>query len=609
MSAEARLVVSDLRVVVTDTGADVVDEVAFSLDAGETLGLVGESGSGKTTVALALLGHARRGLTIDGGTVIANGIDLLTLRPKELQGIRGSRVAYVPQDPASALNPALKIGRQLRDVFRKGRSGSKDGDSLDGRVKNVLAAVRLDEAALSAYPHQLSGGQQQRAAIAMAFALRPGVIVLDEPTTGLDVTTQRHVLSTIRTLCADEGIAAIFVSHDLAVIGELADRVAVMYAGRVSEIGTIAEVFNSPKHPYTVGLLGAVPSTDRAHPLTGMEGEPPRPGERPAGCFFAPRCPYCRPHVCTDNEPPLDLIAGSHSVRCVRAAEIAPRVGAGSEGLASARAAGAAVLTVRDLCASYGAKQVVHGVDLELDDGECLAVVGESGSGKTTLARCIVGLHQRWQGELDWRGQRLVKAARQRKPESLRAVQYVFQNPYGSLNPRKPIRHIVEQPLRRFTDLSRGERGRRAVAALEATALSASFLNRYPGELSGGERQRVAIARALVIEPEVLVCDEITSSLDVSVQAAIVEMLRDLQAERRLALIIITHNLGLVRSIADRVAVMHNGRFVEQARTSQVLDSPQDGYTKRLLADLPHLATATAGPGLPPEAWLTQPGT
>jgi peptide/nickel transport system ATP-binding protein len=596
-----RLAVEGLRVVMTRSRADVVDDVSFSLGSGQTLGLVGESGSGKTTVALALLGYARRGLQIDGGRVVVEGEDIISVSRERLRALRGSRVAYVPQDPASALNPALKVGVQLREVF--GKRGSREADvATEQRLGEVLGQVRLDLARIAgAYPHELSGGQQQRVALAMAFALRPAVIVLDEPTTGLDVSTQRHVLDTIRELCASRGVAGIFVSHDLAVIAELVDQVAVMYAGRLVELGPKHAVFNAPTHPYTRALLRAVPSPDRSALLVGLQGQPPRPGARPRGCFFAPRCEFVG-QQCTAGGPPLTAVgAQGHVVRCVRATELAaPRAVSNAVAVSAALGSDSSeLMSVNHLSASYGNTRVLENVTWSLGAHECVAIVGESGSGKTTLARCLVGLHEHWSGEATLKSQPLARSARARPAGTLRAIQYVFQNPYGSLNPRKRVEQILEQPLARFFSLTGRERTQRIVAALEEAALDGEFRHRMPGELSGGERQRVAIARALIVEPEILVCDEITSALDVSVQAAIIQLLRRLQNDRGLAVVFITHNLALVRTIAQRVLVMNAGKIVEANDTHTLLDHPQAQYTQQLLDDIPRPYTRVPQPSAP----------
>ena len=594
----ARLVVENLRIVVAGTSTDVVDEVSFTVQAGEVLGLVGESGSGKTTVALALLGYHRRGLAVGGGRVMLDGSDLLAMSAEELQGVRGAMVSYVPQDPGSALNPALPVGLQLGEILgaHQDPGVSRDAD----RVTEVLAEAQLDATRefLRRYPHQLSGGQQQRVAIAMAFACRPRLIVLDEPTTGLDVTTQRHVLETIRSLCRSYGVAAVYVSHDLAVIGQLAQQVAVMYAGRVVELGPTETIFGAPAHPYTRALLRAVPSPERSEVLEGIEGQAPRPGRRPTGCFFAPRCPDVLP-ICRESPPPVvPLLAGAHLVRCVRAEEPVTRSVIARTVPASdpPTSLSSGTLEVRDLSARYGPAPVLYEIDLWVGPEQCVAIVGESGSGKTTLARCVVGLHDNWTGNVDFCGEPLACGARRRTKGSLQRIQYIFQNPYTSLNPRKTVGQIIDQPLEHFSHFSPLERERRVVAELEDVSLSSDFLGRYPDQLSGGERQRVALARALVVEPELLVCDEVTSALDVSVQAIIVELLRRLQRERNLAMLFITHNLALVRSIAQTVVVLSAGKVVEQGPVEEILERPRERYTIRLLEDVPKLAeTRTNG--------------
>jgi peptide/nickel transport system ATP-binding protein len=588
--ASDRLEVADLQIRLGARGPDVVSEINFSVRAGEVLGLVGESGSGKTTVALALLGHARRGLVITSGRIRLDGVDLLTLGPADLRAARGAKISYVPQDPSAALNPTLKVGTQLREALRV-HPGVVDDPAA--RVADVLAEVHLDATAemLNRYPHQLSGGQQQRIGLAMAFACRPSLIVLDEPTTGLDVSTQRHVLDTVRSLCNSYGVAAVYVSHDLAVVSGLVANVAVMYAGRIIEYGPTASLFCAPLHPYSRGLIAAVPSADRAEVLTGIDGQQPRPGLRGAGCAFAARCGFaeddCRTRV------PEPVIIDDRTVRCLRVEEIVTATAARPEPLHSlADHTAAAVLSVRDVSASYGQTPVLRNVGLEVPPESCVAVVGESGSGKTTLARCISGLHGNWTGEISFQGAGLAARARQRPQHVLQRIQYIFQNPYTSLNPRKTIGQIVAQPLAQFLDLPFRERSERAAAVLANVSLGGDFLARYPDQLSGGERQRVAIARALVAEPDLLICDEVTSSLDVSVQAIIVELLRRIQRERQLAMIFITHNLALVRSIAQTAVVLRDGAVVESGPVEQILEHPADPYTVRLIEDVPKLDTA-----------------
>jgi len=595
-----RLEVKDLRVQLASTGAEVVSEVSFSVHAAELLGLVGESGSGKTTVALALLGHARRGLDISAGEIRLDGEDLLRLKAGDLRELRGAKVAYVPQDPSAALDPTLRVGFQLREALRV-HPGIVD--DVETRITEILRESRLDATPeiLDRYPHQLSGGQQQRVTLAMAFACRPSLIVLDEPTTGLDVSTQRHVLETVRSMCRSYGVAAVYVSHDLAVVGGIVSQVAVMYAGRVVEIGPTEKVFRFPVHPYTRGLLAAVPSPERAEVLTGIEGQPPRPGRRPKGCAFAPRCAYVVSNCFVESPVPVEI--GDRYVRCMRARDIeneshAPR----ATPPAASVETGEPVLKVRGLQASYGRQRVLFDVDLDVYSESCTAIVGESGSGKTTLARCIVGLHSNWTGEVSFEGSPLANEAKRRHKDELKQVQYIFQNPYTSLNPRKTIGRILSQPLEHFFKMPAEERSARVARVLEDVSLGPDFLDRYPDQLSGGERQRVAIARAIVVEPDLLVCDEVTSALDVSVQALTVEMLRRLQRERKLAMVFITHNLALVRSIAQTAIVLCEGHVVEVGPVDQVLEHPKDPYTIRLIEDVPKLAAVGSAPEEVPRA-------
>jgi peptide/nickel transport system ATP-binding protein len=589
-AAQPPVEVRNLRVTLTGSGVDVVDEVSFTIEAGQVLGLVGESGSGKTTVGTALLGHARPGARIERGSVRIGGVDVLRLTAPALRAVRGSQVCYVPQDPSTALNPALRIGRQLAEPLTV-HQPELTAEQIDARVADVLAAVKLpaDPRFLRRYPHQLSGGQQQRACLAMAFLPRPRAIVLDEPTTGLDVSTQAHVLDTVRDLCASTGVAALYVTHDLAVVANLADQVLVMYAGRVVESGPAAVVLHAPRHPYTAKLLASIPDIAERRELAPIVGSTPAPGQRPPGCTFEPRCEL-RTEQCQRTSPREVVLAGRHLVRCQHSELVLPAPTVRGAGLGSdPEAVGPALLSVRDVRCSYGVREVLHGVSLDVRGGECLALVGESGSGKTTLARSIAGLMPHQAGAIELAGRPLAQSARDRTATARRSLQFVFQNPYASLNPRKSVREILTLPVRHFFGVRGAAAAARVAAALDRVALPHRVLGRFPDQLSGGERQRVAIARALVCEPRLLICDEITSALDVSVQAAIVELLDRLRHEQQVSMVFITHNLALVRHIADRVAVLHDGIVVETGPTTSLLDRPTAAYTRQLIADTPSL--------------------
>ena len=581
------LQVTQLRVELQDQ-VDVLSGVSFSLDAGEIVGLVGESGSGKTTLATALLAHARRGARIVSGRVEVAGQALLELQGEALRQARGSLIGYVAQDPATALNPALRIGGLLRETLAV-HQVRLDRAAQQQRIVETLRDVGLpdDPEFLRRFPHQLSGGQQQRVMLALAFVLRPRLIVLDEPTTALDVTTQAHILATLRRLCKSLGVAAVYVSHDLAVIKDLVDRVMVMYAGRLVEIASREALFTRPAHPYTRGLLAAIPDVAQRRELLAIPGHAPAPGQRPAGCAFAPRCSRRRAE-CSEAEPPLRELVAQQQVACVepyvQGLQLTPQLPLLATEDSAPRPA---LLEINGLNLAYD-RQVLFDVSLRLLPGECLALVGESGSGKTSLARAVAGLGENAEGELRYAGQPLKLAARQRAAGLRHQIQYIFQNPYRALNPRQTVFQTLSTPLQHFFGITGGAARERVAAVLKRVSLPASVGDLYPHSLSGGERQRVAIARALVCEPKLLICDEITSALDVSVQASILALLRQLQGEG-LTLLFVTHDLGVVRAIADRVLVLKHGRVVEQGAVDRVLDQPQAAYTRTLLENSPTL--------------------
>ncbi|MER7577530.1 ABC transporter ATP-binding protein [Streptomyces sp. NPDC126514] len=552
-----------------------MDQVGLRVEPGEILGLVGESGSGKTTLALAFLLHCRPGLRLSGGQVFVGGMDLTAASPKTVRQMRGRTIAYVPQSPAAALNPALCIGTQLRECIREPGSTAV--------LNHLLQDMRLpgSQEFLRRYPHQLSGGQQQRVVMAIALAQQPDFIVFDEPTSSLDVSTQGEVLKVIRHMCSSRRQAGVFVSHDIAVVADVAQRIAVMYAGRIIEEGPTASLLSTPLHPYTARLIMAMPDRGARREMTGIPGSAPAPHERPPGCSFAPRC-LLADDQCRHVVPPVQGFGSQRLVRCFKPG--AQQMQIVERKRTPVRQERARVLEVRSLSTGYGASQVLRHVNLALTAGECMAVVGESGSGKTTLCRSIVGLQPSWEGQVRLNGAVLAQASHRRSRGQRRQVQYIFQDPYESLNPCKSVRELILGPVKATMGRS-GDPESTVLTALERVELPASVADRLPRELSGGERQRVAIARALAVQPIVLVCDEVTSSLDASVKSNIVTLLRGLQMDMGLALLFVTHDITLARYLAQSVTVLHDGRVVDQGTLAEALDGSAQPHTQSLVAN------------------------
>lgn len=587
----ARLEVSGLRVETTN-GAPVVQDINFSLAAGEVLGLVGESGSGKTTVALSVLGYSRPGVRIAAGAVRVGGREILALPERERRALRGRGVSYVPQDAAKSLNPSMRIGDQLRELMDLHLPGGSSRDQIAAALRRVGLPEHDDFR--RRFPHQLSGGQQQRLTLAFALACGPEVVVLDEPTTGLDVITQDRILTELARLCREVEVAAIFVTHNLAAVAVVASRLAVMYAGRVVEQGPVRQVIIDPIHPYTAGLVASVPLHGQAQQLAGIPGTAVGVGDRPSGCAFAPRCAIATPE-CEAAVPALLAIRPDRLARCIHVARTPPVVRRERDPIEPSGPA-AALLDVRDLRADYGRGRrrttAVHGVGFTVAPGECVALVGESGSGKSTIARCAAGLHPPSGGEIRFDGEPLEPRVRDRSRSARRRIQIVFQNPYDSLNPRITVGAAVARPLEMLRGLHAREAHGEVAALLEQVRLPARLADQYPAELSGGERQRVAVARALAAGPDLLLCDEVTSALDVSVQAAVLALLGELQRELGLALLFITHDLGLVANVADRVLVLEQGAVRESGTVADVLQRPTVDYTRQLIAAVPELPVA-----------------
>jgi peptide/nickel transport system ATP-binding protein len=595
MTPQAALDIRDLTVGYTRADGnvnEVVWNVSLALEPGTITGLAGESGCGKSTTALAAIGYRSAGTRILGGTSLLDGVDLLRLETRRLRSIWGRQVSYVAQSASTALNPAIPVGRQLAQPLAV-HMGLK-GAALRKRQIELLAEMGLPEpeAALSRYPFQFSGGQQQRIAIAIALSCAPKVLLLDEPTTGLDVTTQARISRLLRALVSDWGVATLYVSHDLALLGTIADRLAVMYAGEVIEESTAGAVATAPRHPYTQALIAAVPSAHLGRAVAGIPGRPPAMVVR-GSCAFAPRCPHVI-DACRRDHVDLRDLGGGHQARCIRAEEIAARP-AVVAALASAEEAPEMLLEVVDLSCRYAkaAGPAVREVSFDLRRGETLGIVGESGSGKSTLLRAITGLLPPTGGTIRLRAKELAARAVKRPRSVRREMQIVFQNPDSSLNPRHTVFETVRRPIRLFRDdVRRGDERKAVLELIEAVKLPREVLHRYPVELSGGQKQRVALARAFAARPSLLLCDEVTSALDVSVQATIIELIAELSAGFGTAVVFVSHDLAVVRTIATRALVMRNGEVCEEGETEKLFVSPSHPYTRELLAAIPELQTA-----------------
>lgn len=587
MSDDPILRFVDLDIRTSPQGAVVLDRVTLSIGRSKVTAIVGESGSGKTTLALAALGYVRAGLVRRGGSVLFDGRDLLSEDETEIQRLRGRRIAYVPQNPGSALSPGIPVGQQVREVLEVHGHES----DLDEAVAKAWRAAQLptDNGFMSRFPHQLSGGQQQRVAIAMALVGGPELLVMDEPTTGLDVVTQAGILATVREVISSLGTAVVYVSHDLAVVRSLVDDVAVMYSGQVVEVGVADEVFTNPAHPYTRRLMAAVPRfRGQVIKLRGLPGSPVAVDARPRGCQFAPRCPDSS-EECTVETPELVSLGVTHAARCVKVGE--PNLGRVGAAVPAHRIGSSDTLAVRVVGCTFSyatarqrSRNVLHDVSLDLPAAAITALVGESGSGKTTLGRCIAGLHKGVTGSLEIGGEFAQWSSSRRTDVQRKAVQMVFQNPDSSLNPMLTVQESIARPIRFFLGASKDRCAALVAELLTAVQLDPSKGASYPSQLSGGERQRVAIARALAAEPTVLVCDEITSSLDVIVQAGIVELLAGLRDERGLAMLFISHDLAVVRAVADRVVLLDQGAVVEEGDVELVCGSPSSAVSTKLMS-------------------------
>ncbi len=628
-STTAALDVRDLEVTFHRRGRDlpVLKGVTLRIEPGEAYGLVGESGCGKTTLAMAALRYLAANGTVDAGKVLVEGRDVSTLNEEALRKWRGEAVAMVYQDPAAALSPAMRIGDQVAEVFRY-HEGLPKKEAL-GRARESLRRVALPDpdATMRRYPFELSGGQQQRVVIAMALAVNPHLLVLDEPTTGLDATVEAEILDLIEELRGRIHASILLITHNLGLVARLCERVGVLYAGRLVEEGPAREIFTDPRHPYTMGLLRCVPKfgmnkTDAA--LQTIPGTLPALGEPLEGCVYSARCPMAKP-VCIRREPDLNAWPGdggpngraeaeamppdpaaysphhanpvgeaARHARCYFSAEVAEMPHTTpvlATSLEARSAASGDVLEIGDLNRAFkdGRKRLtaVSDVSLNLRRGETFGLVGESGSGKTTLAKCVTGLIPADSGTVTFEGKLLRPTAGRRSQEALRAIQMVFQNPDSTLNPAWSTRAILTRAVRK---LGKGGAVRAKVDKLSADVrVEPRFLAQKPTDLSGGQKQRIAIARAFAGDPTLVVCDEPASALDVSVQASILNLLVELQTQEQVSYVFISHDLAVVRYISDRIGVMYLAELIEVGSAQEVFNPPHHPYTEALLSSIPKL--------------------
>jgi peptide/nickel transport system ATP-binding protein len=597
-----------------DSWFEAVRDFSLHLNAGQTYGLVGESGSGKTTVALAIMRYLGDNGQVRSGTIDFLGHDLLSLPESSLRDIWGVQLTLVPQDPLSSLNPSIQIGEQLAELLRHhvgyGRDQAKE-HALD-----LLAAVRVPNPSgvARSYPHQLSGGMQQRVMIAMALSTEPKLLVLDEPTTALDVTTQAAILDLFCDLIEQHGTAALYVTHNLGVVARICDRIAVLYAGELVEDLSTNELFRRPIHPYTQGLLESVPiagANKKETRLRAIPGRIPALGQGPTACTFAPRCPLAI-DLCHQVRPELDTIDDSRRVRCHRWPEIQsgkiglqmPDSGRAGRPVESDRAPDSSVLQVEELSVNYElrrslsevlrrtpARQVkaVEGVSLTVPKGRTLGLVGESGSGKTSLARAVVGLEKIGAGSMRSLEVELPSGLSKRSRGMMRQLQIIFQNPEEALNPYMTVGETLRRPLVNLRKLSKEEAGQEVIRLLASVRLPVSYVHRRPDQLSGGEKQRVAIARAFAAEPDLLIADEPLSALDVSVQASILNLLGDLQEMHGIGTLFISHDLAVVGYLADEIAVIYAGTLMELSASEKLFTPPHHPYTEALISAIPKM--------------------
>ena len=575
--------------------------VSLEVQEGEVLAIVGESGCGKSVLCKSVMKLLPQTAYIAGGRILVDGVDITDYREREMEKLRGNVFSMVFQDPMTSLNPTMKIGTQIAEAVRVHEPKIRKAE-LDGRVLELLGLVGIDRAKerMQQYPGQMSGGMRQRCVLAIALASNPRILFADEPTTALDVTIQAQILELFRNIQKKFRTATILVSHDLSVVAGVADRVAVMYAGKIVEIGTTEEIFYQPKHPYTWALLQSLPALSKGKAeLFTIPGMPPNLAHPPKGDAFACRNPYA---VARDyeEEPPMFRVSDTHYAATWLLAEDAPKIMFGRENrkkrvIHQEWKDAEVLLDVRHLNHAFSlsrklAVKAVDDVSFQLRKGEIFGLVGESGSGKSTVARCIMNLYHNGSGEVYYNGIPLHdrKAYRKMRRQIRQNIQIIFQDSTSSLNPRMKVKDIITEPL--VINHIRPKRGtyrEEAAFQMKYVGLDESFMDKFPGELSGGQRQRVAIARAVIMEPELLIADEPIASLDVSIQAQIVNLFRHLQEEHGFTFLFIAHDLSMVEYLCDRVGVMYHGKLVEAGLTEDVFAQPKHSYTKRLMESIP----------------------
>lgn len=596
----------------TEVGmARAVDALNITLQKGQTFALVGESGCGKSMTALSLLRLLPDNAVIQNGTVNLSDVDVFQLSENQMRTIRGRRISIIFQEPSTSLNPVMTVGDQILEVIHQ--HTELRAEDARSRAIDWLKKVGLPEPErrMGSYPFEMSGGQLQRVMIAIALAAEPDLLIADEPTTALDVTIQAQILDLLKSLQQERGMAILLITHDLAVVSGMADQVALMYAGQIVEVASAADFFVRPSHPYAKLLLQALPGEDlRGRQLAAIHGTVPPLTQAFKGCRFAPRCPY-QTDACTEKAVVMTALSESHNVRCVRVNDatlqslsLPPLL----ERLPESAHDHSVLLSVKDLSVTYsmgggvlGGKktfQAVKNVSFEIQKGQTLALVGESGCGKTTIGKALLQLltpQTKVSGQAMLQGQDLFQLQGQALQASRKQMQIIFQNPFASLNPRMRVQEILEEGMKSLhPEWSVQQRQADLKVLMDQVGLRTDALDRYPHEFSGGQRQRIAIARALAVKPSLIVCDEPTSALDVSVQAQILNLLRELQDHLGVSYLFVTHNIGVVAYLADKVAVMHAGEMVEMGDASQILNNPQDPYTKSLLSAVPKLNQALA---------------